>query len=548
MIEKKFSGFTKDQMESIARHLGHEGPLESFNEYLASSPEMSAKLSRLTEKARGFVEAPNMAAGGAVPSSGSQYAEGTKATVGGRPAVMKNGEWVFTDEKPASSSSTTNSTTKSATSSSTAKPAAPISATTNQAINAPENAITPVKATSIPPQSSQFIKDAGNVASGSVVENMAQSTAGQVTGTATAQKPQATDAHTVDPALVGDQVNQVADETQAAQGTVSEQAQVVAATALPSVDATVQGQLSKLMLQFEGGETPAWAAGAKRMADTVMMQRGLGASSMAASATTQAIMESAISIAVQDAQTFSAFEMQNLTNIQQARLVNAQSFLQMDLANLNNEQQTEIFRAQARIQGLFTDQAATNAAAQFNATSQNQTDQFFAELKTQVQTFNAAQLNATKMFNAEQRSTTSMFNAGQLNAVRMFNTEQKNATAKFNAQQRLIIDQANAKWRQEIATTNNANINEANRINAQNATNLTTAAYNNIWQTERDLMAYAFTAAENANQRAAELVLAKLNADNYKDYAEAQRQNELGKAAGGLVANTIDRVLDWAFG
>ena len=40
--------------------------------------------------------------------------------------------------------------------------------------------------------------------------------------------------------------------------------QIQAATATPSKQATVAGQLEGLMQQFEGGETPAWAAGSMR--------------------------------------------------------------------------------------------------------------------------------------------------------------------------------------------------------------------------------------------------------------------------------------------
>ena len=39
-----------------------------------------------------------------------------------------------------------------------------------------------------------------------------------------------------------------------------------------------------------------------------------------------------------------------------------------------------MLKSQQNIQALFTDQAAENAAAQFNATSENQTNQFFANL------------------------------------------------------------------------------------------------------------------------------------------------------------------------
>ncbi len=82
-----------------------------------------------------------------------------------------------------------------------------------------------------------------------------------------------------------------------------------------------------------------------------------------------------------EAAALSDLDMANLNNRQQAAVQNAQNFLQMDMANLSNRQQTELFTAQQRIPSLFTDQAAENAARQFNATSQNQTDQFFANLK-----------------------------------------------------------------------------------------------------------------------------------------------------------------------
>ena len=52
--------------------------------------------------------------------------------------------------------------------------------------------------------------------------------------------------------------------------------QIQAATATPSAQATVKGQLDTLMQDFEGGATPAWAAGAMRNANAQMAARGLG--------------------------------------------------------------------------------------------------------------------------------------------------------------------------------------------------------------------------------------------------------------------------------
>ena len=100
--------------------------------------------------------------------------------------------------------------------------------------------------------------------------------------------------------------------------------QIQAATATPSKQATVQGQLEGLMAQFESGNTPSWAAGAMRAATATMAARGLGASSMAGQAIVQAAMESALPIAQMDAQVMAQFEAQNLSNRQQRAILAAQ--------------------------------------------------------------------------------------------------------------------------------------------------------------------------------------------------------------------------------
>ena len=389
---------------------------------------------------------------------------------------------------------------------------------------------------------------------------------------------------------------------------------VEAATGAPSSQATVQGQLTGLMQQFEGGQPPAWAAGAMRQATAVMAQRGLAASSMAGQAIVQAAMESALPIAMQDAKTVAQFEAQNisnrqqrailaaqqraqflgmefdqafqarvakaatisdianrnfssevqialensrlaqttnltnlgnrqavvmaqaaaiaeadmtnLNNRQQAEVRNAQSFLQMDMANFNAEQQADMFTNQSIVQGLFTDAAADNAMKQFNATSQNQADQFFAKLETGVSEFNASQ-----------RTAMEQFNAGEANALSRFSQELNNQRDQFNARNELVIAQSNAQWRQQLTTINNAAQNEANRQDALQANALTQKGLDEIWQRERDLMAYAFTSAENAAQRRLELVKAELNVEAGEDTAFS---TALGSFAGAVVNGIFD--------
>jgi len=402
-------------------------------------------------------------------------------------------------------------------------------------------------------------------------------------------------------------------------------AQIQAAQATPTAQATVQGQLGQLTANFDATNPPAWAAGALRNANAVMAARGLGASSMAGQAIVQATLEAALPIAQADAQTIASFEAQNLTNRQQSAMIaaeqrakflelefnqdfqarvqnaarvsdvanmnftaeqqialensrtantmnlqnlsnsqamvmaeaaalsqldtqnlnnrqqsavqNAQSFLQVDMANLSNQQQTEMFKAQSRIQSLFTDQAAENASRQFNATSQNQVDQFFASLSSQTSQFNAAQMNAQ-----------AQFNAGQANTVERFNAEMNNQRDQFNAQNQLAIAQSNAVWRREIATADTAAVNRANEVNANAILGISNTAYNNLWQYYGDTMEWAWTSAENEQNRIADMAIAALNADERKQIASEQANTAAGSALGGLVGTLGSAFIGARFG
>jgi hypothetical protein len=230
-----------------------------------------------------------------------------------------------------------------------------------------------------------------------------------------------------------------------------------------------------------------------------------------------------------EAAALSNLDMSNLNNRQQAAVQNAQSFLAMDMTNLNNKQQTEMFRAQQNIQALFTDQAAENAAAQFNAASENQTNQFFADLQTNVSKFNADQTNAV-----------AQFDTNAVNATRQFNVAQDNAFKQFMLSNNLVVAQANAKWRQTAALTNQAAANERALYVAKEQNALTQAELDEIWQRERDEMDYVFNAYQNDQDRSNAIVLQKLAGDATLDAAKLQADiganQEIGKA-----------LFDWLF-
>ena len=203
-----------------------------------------------------------------------------------------------------------------------------------------------------------------------------------------------------------------------------------------------------------------------------------------------------------DAAALTQVDVTNLSNEQQVAQQKANAFLSLDLSNIDKLQQMELFKAQESVQSIFSDQGASNAAAQFNASSQNQIRQFMMNQDSQVDMFNNAQTNAMNQFNA-----------GEENVIFKFNQDLQNQRDMFNAQNQLVVAQANAQWRQQIATINNAAINEANMREAMAANNLTANGIAELWQQERDLMDYAYRASENALDRENRLATANITSD-----------------------------------
>jgi|8_EtaG_2_1085327.scaffolds.fasta_scaffold03535_2 hypothetical protein len=303
-------------------------------------------------------------------------------------------------------------------------------------------------------------------------------------------------------------------QMQAAQGQVGQQSIAKAATQELDQRATTQYQLGQLMNSINsGGPLPPWASPAVRRVNAIMQQRGLGASSMAAAAITQAVMESGIPIAqadadkyatiqlqnlnneqqaaLQNAATFAAMDMANLNNRQQAAVSNAKAFLSIDLQNLTNEQQSNTITYQSKVSALVSDAAAQNAAKQFNAKSENDIQEFFTELGANIETANIQRSIAVQQFNTSQSS-----------ALEQFNVQMEANYEQFNANMRLEIDQSNAIWRRNVNTQNTANQNETNRQNALNLLGIQQNALNNLWQLYRDKAAWAMQISENDKDRA----------------------------------------------
>ena len=633
----KFGGFKPEALQRIAQNLGYSGDMGGFDQYLNDNPDKKQKMDNYNTRAR------QMAEGGMV----KKYAPGGDVTDSTTVSLQQYDPRALNQQYIPQQPDLTGLNLPEVQAQLAKTPGLPSGATvvpTGTQLTA-EQLVSPYSGqvtgslalpTALASTEQAVMPIAGDAAlmspieaAGAVGATLDQTQAAQIGQVAaiTAAQQQSTSVANVEAAqgtgiLMDNPVQRQIQEGELISGVANAETaakfneEIQAATATPTKQATVQGQLETLMAQFEGGATPAWAAGSMRNAMATLSARGLGASSLAGQAVIQAAMESALPIAQMDASTQAQFEQQNLSNRQQramlaaqqraqflgqefdqafqarvanaakigdianmnfnaeqqvalensriantmelsnlsnrqamvvaeaaalanmdmanlnnrqqAAVQNAQNFLQADLTNLSNQQQTELFKAQQRVQSLFTDQAALNAAQQFNATSQNQVDQFFASLQSNTAQFNAAQANAQ-----------AQFNAGQVNVIERFNAEINNQRDQFNAQNRLVIDQSNAQWRREIATADTAAVNRSNEINAQALLGYSQSAYNNLWQYYADNMEWAWTSAENEKARIMNLAIAQMNADSQADLAKAKADYESSAGIGSLVGKVL---------
>ena len=225
--------------------------------------------------------------------------------------------------------------------------------------------------------------------------------------------------------------------------------------------------------------------------------------------------------AMQNATAMAGLDMATVDQRTKLSITNANNFLQMDMANMNNEQQSFVMDAQMRQQALLSDTAAANAASQFNATSQNQVDQYMTGLAQQIEMtnkqrndamaqFNTTQVNAARAQAAGNTQQTNMLNAQLQTDVNKFNDQQDYNREQFNSQQATAIEQFNVNWRRDANKMDTAATNAVNQQNAQNSFGLSSQAMSFMWQELRDQMDYSYKTYDNDQNRKASLIVAAL--------------------------------------
>jgi|11BtaG_2_1085332.scaffolds.fasta_scaffold00817_2 hypothetical protein len=257
--------------------------------------------------------------------------------------------------------------------------------------------------------------------------------------------------------------------------------------------------------------------------------------------------------ALQDAVLMSQANLAEADFYQKAQIQNAQAFLSMNMANLNNRQQANVLKSQQNQQRLLSNQSAQNAAAQFNAVSENQTQQFMSNLKAQTDQYNISQQNNMEQFNATQENAAearragreadvNKFNAQLFAQVDQFNSQQDFARESWNAQNAAAVEASNVQWRRQANTINTAAQNTINMQNAQNAFGMSMQSQSFLWQELRDQADFDFRAGENELNRQAQIISTAIANEGdagktYDDYLKSLVGTLSGSYRSGLTSS-----------
>ena len=351
----------------------------------------------------------------------------------------------------------------------------------------------------------------------------------------------------------GEIISGAADATKAATFTEA----IQAAEATPTKQATVAGQLEKLMADFEGGETPAWAAGSMRTAMATLAARGLGASSLAGQAVIQAAMEAALPIAQMDASTVAQFEMTNLSNRQQRQMLIAQqraTFMGMefdqafqarvansarigDIANMNFTAEQQIALEDSRAANTMNLSNLSNSQAMImaEAAALSQLDMANLSNRQQAAVQNASNFLQMDMANLSNEQQTAVFKTQQNIQALFTDQAAENAAAQFNATSENQTDQFFANLANQTSQFNATQQNAMDQFNVNSVNAL--REFNSELQQQRDIFN-----AQNG------LVIAQSNAAWRQSIAtvntatQNQSNMDFAKTINALTASNMDQI------
>lgn len=252
-------------------------------------------------------------------------------------------------------------------------------------------------------------------------------------------------------------------KAKAAEGTVTE-------------EMTTQGQLNKLLTDFDAKAPPPWASASIRAVTAQLAARGLGASSLAGQAVIQATLEAGLPIAQADAKVFENMGLVNLSNRQQTAVLVAQQRADFLKQDFDDNFKARVLNA-AKISDIANKNfdAATTIALE-NARIVSSMDIANLSARNAVVLAKAAQMANLETTNLNNRQLAAVENSKAFLAMDLKNLDNKQQVSLFKAKEvadSIISDTASAN---AIKATNATNALEAEKINASLA--LSASQYN----------------------------------------------------------------------
>lgn len=272
----------------------------------------------------------------------------------------------------------------------------------------------------------------------------------------------------------------------------------------PMQAASVATKLNGLLSDLDNGEVPTWARPAVAKVEQALAGRGISASSVGRDSLFNAIINAAMPIASADAQF---------------------------------EQQASASNHQAKMQAILQDSSQEFAARQFNASSENQRNQYITGLRAQVNMQNAARADAMSQFNASSVNRRNEFNVQQQNAMTVSNVQQANAMAQANAANLTNVNLANVSAQNQAEAQNVAAANTMAQFNASQSNALAQVNANLMQQANLSNAAAANSAALQNQQMLTQVSLANADSATRTALANAQMETSINQANADRLTN-----------
>lgn len=233
----------------------------------------------------------------------------------------------------------------------------------------------------------------------------------------------------------------------------------------PMKAASMAENLDGLLEGMENGNVPVWARPAVAKVEQMLASRGISASSVGRDSLFNAIIQSAMPIAQQDA----TFQQDSYKTTYNSKVQAIMSDTNMEFAakqfNANSVNQTNQMRAQLKMQADMQAAARADAMSQFNAEQKNANAQFNARLRTDVSLQNARMLNEGSLQDARLATSTSAENARLATQVSLENARMGTQTSLENARMGTQVDMQNAQSETQVALENARMANQTDQFN-----------------------------------------------------------------------------------